>query len=74
MEPAKVSSTDLRLKTRDLMERVKYKGETLIIENFHRPVAVLISYEDYLQFQQLLTGPRDAQPEPDQADHKTLLS
>ncbi len=49
MEPVKISATELRQKTRDLMERVHYRGEHLIIENFHRPIAVLISYEDYLR-------------------------
>ncbi len=49
MEPSKVSATDLRIKTRDLIERVRYKGEHLVIHNFGRPMAVLISYEEYMR-------------------------
>ncbi len=57
MEPVKISATELRQKTRDLMERVHYHGEHLIIENFHRPIAVMISYEDYLRVRDVITGP-----------------
>ncbi len=57
MEPAKISATELRQKTRDLMERVHYKGEHLIIENFHRPIAVVISYEDYMRVRDAIAGP-----------------
>ncbi len=49
MEPVKVTATELRLKTRDLVERVKFKGEHLLVENFGRPMIVMISFEDYLR-------------------------
>ncbi len=54
MDPVKVSATELRVKTRDLMERVKFRGEHLIVENFGRPMAVVISYEDYMRVKDML--------------------
>ncbi len=56
MEATKVTATELRLKTRDLMERVKFKGEHLIVENFGRPMVVMISFDDYMRVRDLLNG------------------
>ncbi len=56
MEPVKISSTELRQNTRDLMDRVHFRGEHLIIENFHRPIAVVISYEDYMRVRDVIAG------------------
>jgi prevent-host-death family protein len=58
MEPTKVTATELRLKTRDLIERVKFKGEHLLIENFGRPMVVIISCEDYERVKGVLDAPR----------------
>ncbi len=52
----KVTATELRVKTRDLMERVKFRGEQLIVENFGRPMVVMISFEDYLRVRDLING------------------
>ncbi len=56
MEATIVTATELRLKTRDLMERVKFRGEHFIVENFGRPMAVMISVEDYMRVRELLYG------------------
>ncbi len=56
MEPTRVTATELRLKTRDLVERVKYKGEHLLVENFGRPMVVMISFEDYQRVRESLTS------------------
>ncbi len=56
MEPTKVTATELRLKTRDLVERVRFKGEHMLIENFGRPMVVIISFEDYIQVKDSLTS------------------
>ncbi len=56
MEPVKISATELRQKTRDLMERVHYRGEHFIIENFHRPIAVMISYEEYMRVREVINA------------------
>lgn len=47
-ELAILPSTHLRINTRDVMERVKFRGERILIETFGRPMVVLISLEDYL--------------------------
>ncbi len=54
MAPVTINATTLRLNTRDLMERVKFKGECFIVETFGRPMVVLISFEDYLRVQEHL--------------------
>ncbi len=54
MEPETINSTDLRTKTRDLMERVKFNREAFIIETFGRPMAVLISLQDFELIQNTL--------------------
>jgi len=46
-EPITINTTDLRLKTRDLMERVKFNGEGFIVKTFGRPMAVIISIDEY---------------------------
>lgn len=51
MDVQSIPATFLRLHTRDLLERVKYRGERFLIETFGRPMVVLISYDDYLQLQ-----------------------
>ncbi len=56
MEATIVTATELRLKTRDLMERVKFRGEHFIVENFGRPMAVMITFEEYMRVRDLLNG------------------
>ncbi len=60
MELAKVTATELRLKTRDLVERVKFKGERLLVENFGRPMIVMISVEDYERVTDSLAAEKQA--------------
>jgi len=54
MEPKTINSTVLRTKTRDLMERVKYNREIFLVETFGRPMAVLISLQDFELIQKIL--------------------
>ncbi len=70
MEPVKISATELRQKTRDLMERVHYRGEHIIIENFHRPIAVMISYEDYMRVREVFTTASESPRELNRAIEK----
>ncbi len=70
MEPVKISATELRQKTRDLMERVYFRGEHLIIENFHRPVAVMISYEDYMRVREAFADPDQTASLPQAGQNK----
>lgn len=47
MEPTTIGATRLRLETRDLLERVKFNGERFVVKTFGRPMAVIISLEDF---------------------------
>ena len=47
METVVINATDLRIKTREIMERVKYKGERFLIQTFGQPTAVIISVEEF---------------------------
>ncbi len=61
MELTKVTATELRLKTRDLIERVKFKGEHLVVENFGRPMIVMISFEDYQMVKDWLRAAKETE-------------
>lgn len=39
------------------MARVKYRGERFLVETFGHPMAVIISYEDYLCIRGYLPSP-----------------
>lgn len=56
MEPTKITATNLRLKTRDLLERVKFSRERFVIETFGRPMAVIISLEDFQRMKDTLNS------------------
>lgn len=52
VEPILINATDLRIKTREIMERVKYRGEIFLIQTFGQPTAIIISLDEYAK----LTG------------------
>lgn len=54
MEPETINATRLRIDTRDLMEQVKFNGQRFIVQTFGRPMAVIISFEDYLRVKEHL--------------------
>ncbi len=45
-----IQSTDLRRRSREILDRVRSKKEAVIIQNYTTPQAVLIPYEDYDEF------------------------
>ncbi len=47
MEPNKINVTDLRLRTREIMERVKYGGESFLVETFGQPTAIILNVVAY---------------------------
>ena len=49
MDPVIIKATDLRIRTREIMERVKYKGEKFLIKTFGQPTAVIISVDEFEQ-------------------------
>ncbi len=54
MEPIRISATELRLRARELIERVHYYRECYQVETFGRPMAVIISCEDFQAIQLFL--------------------
>lgn len=44
-----ISATDLRTRTREIMQRVKFKHETFLVENFKESMAVIVNVEEYEQ-------------------------
>ena len=47
MEPTKINVTDLRLRTHEIMEQVKYHGVKYLIHTFGRPTAIILSVDEY---------------------------
>ena len=47
MEATKINATELRIQTRDILERARFKGERFLIQTFGRPVAVIMGIEEY---------------------------
>ncbi len=42
-----IQSTDLRRRVREVLDRVRLKGEPVIVQSYDTPQAVLIPYEDF---------------------------
>ncbi len=47
MDAVVINSTDLRTRTREVMERVKFRGERFLVQTFGKPSAIIISIEEY---------------------------
>jgi antitoxin (DNA-binding transcriptional repressor) of toxin-antitoxin stability system len=47
VEPTVINATELRINTRDIMERVKFKGECFLVKTFGQPTAMIISVDEY---------------------------
>lgn len=47
MEATTINATELRIQTRDILERARFKGERFMIQTFGRPVAVIMGIEEY---------------------------
>ncbi len=48
--PSTVQTTDLRRHVREILERVRTRRETFIIQSYKTPQAVILPYEEYLNF------------------------
>ncbi|MDE3089104.1 MAG: type II toxin-antitoxin system Phd/YefM family antitoxin [Chloroflexota bacterium] len=53
MKTTKISATDLRIQTRDIIERARFKGERFVVQTFGKPVVVILGLEAYYSLQQL---------------------
>jgi hypothetical protein len=48
-----ISSTDLRVKTRDIMEDAKFNNKHFIVETFGKPMAAIIGIDEYNELMRL---------------------
>lgn len=42
-----INATDLRVKTRDIIERARFRGARFVIHAFGKPVAVIMGIDEY---------------------------
>lgn len=57
-----IKVTELRNRTREIMQRVRFKSERFLIQNFGEPMAVILSVEEY---ETLVNASLLARPSPD---------
>lgn len=69
MEPTVIKSTDLRIRTRELMERVKYGGESFLVQTFGHPTAMIVNVDHYKKIL-LENRARTALPERSRQPHR----
>ena len=54
-----ITSTELQKKTREMIDWTRIKGEPVVIQTYGKPMAALVSYDEYqnyLQYKQARTG------------------
>lgn len=51
-----IQSTDLRRRVREVLDRVRLKGEPVIVQSYDTPQAVLIPYEDFAAYREWQAG------------------
>lgn len=47
-----VSSTELQKKTREVIDWARTKGEPVVVETYGKPMAAILSYDEYQAYQQ----------------------
>lgn len=47
MEVKTVSSTELRIKARDIIESARYEGQHFVVETFGKPMVAIIGINEY---------------------------
>ena len=52
-----LSSTDLRVKTRDIMEDAKFKNKHFIVQTFGKPMVAIIGIDEYNELMRLKENP-----------------
>ena len=48
-----INATELRSHTRDILERVKYRGERFLVHTHGRPMAVIVAIEEFGELKQV---------------------
>ncbi len=57
-----ISATDLRTRTREIMQRARFHQETFLVENFGQPMVVIVGVQEYERLVQRPLSPDAAQP------------
>ncbi len=64
-----IKATELRIHTREIIERARFRGERFVIHTFGKPVAIIMGIEEYnaliqslKQARAPLDAPVEAQP------------
>lgn len=52
-----ISATELRTRTREIMQRAKFMHETFLVENFGEPMAVIVGVSEYERLMQKPDAP-----------------
>ena len=47
-----ISSTELQKKTREVIDWARTKGEPVVVETYGKPMAAILSYDEYQAYQQ----------------------
>ena len=55
-DAVEVTSTELRVGLRDLLERVAYEEDELVVTRAGKPIAAVVSMDAYVALRQLLRG------------------
>jgi prevent-host-death family protein len=55
--PRVITSTDLQKKTREMIDYTRTRGEPVVIETYGKPMAAILSYDEYQAYQQYKQGP-----------------
>lgn len=50
--PKVITSTDLQKKTREMIDWTRTRGEAVVIETYGKPMAAILSYDEYQSYQQ----------------------
>ncbi len=74
MNATKISATELRSRTRDVIERVRFRGEHFIIQTFGKPVAVILNLDEYNLLLDKVSrlNPNSNEEQSDSAKHVSL--
>jgi PHD/YefM family antitoxin component YafN of YafNO toxin-antitoxin module len=63
-----ISATELRTRTREIMQRAKFMHETFLVENFGAPMVVIVGVDEY---QELLTSHWQSESEAESGNWTT---
>ena len=62
-----ISSTELRVKTRDIVEEAKFENKHFIVETFGKPMVAIIGIDEYNELMRLKEESPCSQEKADQS-------